>query len=147
MVSLLLMVQQMVMGNNKISAQSRHDLSNKYEDENAAAIIFATSVIECTLVCASNTQCVSLFYNTITKSCIIHPDPFFYTILTKTAPGWKIYATQDRTSRCPIDFYFYIELDLCFIFGPSTRAGDSSCPVHGELVRIDSQAKQNYILT
>lgn len=68
-----------------------------YEDENAAEIIFVTSVIECTLVCASTTQCLSLFYNAITKSCIIHPDPFFYTILTKTEPGWKIYATQDRT--------------------------------------------------
>lgn len=109
MVSLLLMVQQMVMGNNKISAQSRHDLSNKYEDENAAVIIFATSVIECTLVCASNTQCVSLFYNTITKSCIIHPDPFFYTILTKTAPGWKIYATQDhkRFSMQTYNWHFF----------------------------------------
>lgn len=73
------MVQQMVMVNNKIS---RQDLSSMYEDENAAEIIFVTSVIECTLVCASTTQCLSLFYNAITKSCIIHPDPFFYTILT-----------------------------------------------------------------
>ncbi|CAG2255896.1 unnamed protein product [Mytilus edulis] len=134
----------LVIGINEITAHIRHDFNEMYEDVNAAETLLSTSVGECAMMCLFNARCVSFFFNAVTWVCILHPDPFLFTSPSKTAPGWKIYITRDRSGRCPGDFYYYRQLDLCYQFGSEVKAREITCS-SGDLIRIDSEEKQNYI--
>ncbi|VDH97289.1 Hypothetical predicted protein, partial [Mytilus galloprovincialis] len=56
------------------------------------------SAIECHANCVSNQDCLSIFYNSERKHCILHRDSFSYA--TQTPPsgmetGWTFYLTKD----------------------------------------------------
>ncbi|CAG2253491.1 unnamed protein product [Mytilus edulis] len=141
----LLLFSKLVNGISVISARRLQELDDTFETGNAEESLFTKSVTKCGTKCSMNRRCVSFFFNTLTHMCILHSDPFTYTVRTKSAPGWRFYITQERTGRCPVGFIFYKQLDLCYKFRPTVQALDISCPF-GELLRIDSEVKQNYIM-
>ncbi|CAG2254069.1 unnamed protein product [Mytilus edulis] len=77
------------------SAHSKPEYDNKYEVENAIEIYQAKFVMECGIKCVSNTRCLSFFYNNLTGMCILHSDPFTYTVMSSAAKGWKFYLSQE----------------------------------------------------
>ncbi|CAG2227103.1 unnamed protein product [Mytilus edulis] len=128
-----------------ISAHHKPDADGKFEDQNNDEIIVSISIAECDMRCSLNPRCVSFFYNSLTKLCIVHSNPFTYTVITKSGTGWRFYVTRDRTGRCPDNFFLYRQLDFCYQFMPSLMAAYISCPL-GTLQRIDTEEKQNYTM-
>lgn len=56
------------------------------------------SAIECHANCVSNKDCLSSFYNSERKRCILHRDSFTYPSQTSpstTETGWTFYLTKD----------------------------------------------------
>ncbi|VDI84108.1 Hypothetical predicted protein [Mytilus galloprovincialis] len=43
--------------------------------------------------CLNQNRCVSYFYNGVSNTCILHEDPFTYTIRSQSGAGWKFYIT------------------------------------------------------
>ncbi|VDI09641.1 Hypothetical predicted protein [Mytilus galloprovincialis] len=131
-----------------ISAQHIPEYDNKYEETNAVETYHVKFVLECAVQCSSHKCCISFFHNRLTGSCILHSDPFVYTIMTLSEEGWSFYLTRERLGRCPIDFFYCRELDFCYQFGPTIQAFDvhnaSACPGN-DLLRIDSEEKKEYI--
>ncbi|VDI09642.1 Hypothetical predicted protein [Mytilus galloprovincialis] len=128
-----------------ISAQHIPEYDNKYEETNAVETYHVKFVLECAVQCSSHKCCISFFHNRLTGSCILHSDPFVYTIMTLSEEGWSFYLTRERLGRCPIDFFYCRELDICYQFGPTIQAIDvhnaSACPGN-DLLRIDSEEKK-----
>ena len=81
--------------NVQISAHHKSIFDDTYEDKNSIEILTVNAVFECSIICSLNKRCVSFFFNTLTKTCILHRDPFIYTVITKSAAGWKFYITRD----------------------------------------------------
>ena len=92
----LLLFFKLVNGISVISARRLQELDDTFETENAEETLFTKSVTECGTKCSMNRRCVSFFFNTLTQMCILHSDPFTYTVRTKSAPGWRFYITQER---------------------------------------------------
>ncbi|XP_063442975.1 uncharacterized protein LOC134723285 [Mytilus trossulus] len=130
-----------------ISAHRKPEYDNKYEVENAIGV-YNVRFVECTVKCVSNTRCLSFFYNNLTRVCILHSDPFTYTVMSFSEKGWKFYLSQERYGRCLVDFFYYRELDLCYKLEPTIQISvvheDFVCP-GSELMRIDSNERQDYI--
>ncbi|XP_071172360.1 uncharacterized protein [Mytilus edulis] len=130
------------------SAHSKPEYDNKYEVENAIEIYQAKFVMECGIKCVSNTRCLSFFYNNLTGMCILHSDPFTYTVMSSATKGWKFYLSQERAGRCLVNLFYYRELDLCYKFETPILVSlvheDFVCP-GSELMRIDSNERQDYI--
>ncbi|XP_071143797.1 uncharacterized protein [Mytilus edulis] len=130
------------------SVHSKPEYDNKYEVENAIAVNKAEFVVECGINCVSNTRCLSFFYNNLTGMCILHSDPFTYTVMSFAAKGWKFYLSQERAGRCLVNFFYYRELDLCYKFEPPIEGSviDKGLVCQEtELMRIDSNERQDYI--
>ncbi|CAC5390771.1 unnamed protein product [Mytilus coruscus] len=131
-----------------ISAHHKPEYDNKYEEENAIGADHVRSVGLCGIKCVSNARCLSFFYNNLTGMCVLHSDPFTYTVLSSSATGWKFYLSQERCGRCLVNFFYYRELDLCYKLEPPIKASkvdeDSVCPGN-EIMRIDSDERHDYI--
>ncbi|CAC5364732.1 unnamed protein product [Mytilus coruscus] len=131
-----------------ISAHHKPEYDNNYEVENAIGAFQVAFVRECGIKCLSNKRCLSFFYNNLTGTCILHSDPFTYTVMSFSEKGWKFYLSQERANRCLVSFFYYRELDLCYNFGPPIQGSvvheEFVCP-GTELMRIDSNERQDYI--
>ena len=96
-------------GKIKAVYNSAHD--NKFHNDNAIGIYLAKSMTSCFVECAKDLRCISFFFNSLTKSCILQADPFVYTVMTKSGTGWKFYLTQDRKfvidSSIPFNIYMF----------------------------------------
>lgn len=79
----------------QISTNHQSMFDDQYEDGNSIGMITVNSLVKCTVHCSLNKRCVSFFFNTLTKTCILHRDPFIYTVISKSAAGWKFYITID----------------------------------------------------
>ncbi|XP_071144372.1 uncharacterized protein [Mytilus edulis] len=103
--------------------------------------------------CLNQNRCVSYFYNGVSNTCILHEDPFTYTIRSQSGAGWKFYITIITDSgRCKPDFFYYRYLDLCYKFGAAINATDSTITTicsepNEDIVRVDSEERQSYIET
>ncbi|XP_063406383.1 uncharacterized protein LOC134690348 [Mytilus trossulus] len=123
-----------------------------YEDAKSLHISKVETLIHCSMNCLNQARCVSYFYNGLSNMCILHEDPFTYTIRSQSGAGWKFYITFVHSNRCKPDFFYYRYHDLCYKFGPAINANDSSiasiCSEPNEdLVRVDSEERQSYIET
>ncbi|CAG2227102.1 unnamed protein product [Mytilus edulis] len=103
------------------------------------------SIAECDMRCSLNPRCVSFFCNSLTRLCILHSNPFTYTVIPNSGTGWIFYVTRDRTGRCPDNYFLYRQLDFCYQFRPTIKAAYISCPL-GILQRIDTKEKQTYTM-
>ncbi|CAG2227104.1 unnamed protein product [Mytilus edulis] len=131
-------------GTTIISAHHKPEADGKFGNQINDETMFSISIAECDMRCSLNPRCVSFFYNSLTKLCILHSNPFTYTVLPNSGIGWRLYVTRDRTGRCPDNFFFYRQLDFCcYQFRPSIKAAYITCPL-GKLQRIDTEEKQNY---
>ncbi|CAC5420153.1 unnamed protein product [Mytilus coruscus] len=131
-----------------ISAHHKPEYDNTYEEENAIEDYHVKCLRECVVKCLSNKRCLSFFYNNHEGMCIIHSDPFTYTVMSFSGEGWKFYLFQERAGRCLVNFFYYRELDLCYKLEPPIQVSvvheDFVCP-GSELMRIDSYERQDYI--
>ncbi|XP_071143548.1 uncharacterized protein [Mytilus edulis] len=131
-----------------ISAHHKPEYDNKYEKENAIGTYLVRSVGLCGINCLSNARCLSFFYNNLKGICVLHSDPFIYTVMSTSAKGWKFYLSQERAGRCLVNFFYYRKLDLCYKFEPPIQAflvhTDVVCPA-SKLMRIDSDERQDYV--
>ncbi|VDI08006.1 Hypothetical predicted protein, partial [Mytilus galloprovincialis] len=131
-----------------ISAHHKPAYDNLYEVEYAIGTYLVKFVRECGVKCLSNKRCISFFYNNLTGMCILHSNPFTYTVMSFSEKGWKFYLSQERAGRCLVNFFYYRELDLCYEFKPpiprSVIDTGFVCP-GTELMRIDSIERQEYI--
>ncbi|CAC5420154.1 unnamed protein product [Mytilus coruscus] len=131
-----------------ISAHHKPEYDNTYEEENAIEDYHVKCLRECVVKCLSNKRCLSFFYNNHEGMCIIHSDPFTYTVMSFSGEGWKFYLFQERAGRCLVNFFYYRELDLCYTLEPPIQGSvvheDFVCP-GTELMRIDSIERQDYI--
>ncbi|CAC5424578.1 unnamed protein product [Mytilus coruscus] len=124
-----------------------------YEDEKSLHISKVEALIHCSMSCLNQDRCVSCFYNGISNTCILHEDPFTYTIRSQSGAGWKFCITfLPDSGRCKPDFFNYRYLDLCYKFGPAINATDSNIATvcsepNEDLVRVDSEERQSYIET
>ncbi|VDI22610.1 Hypothetical predicted protein [Mytilus galloprovincialis] len=132
-------------GTTIISAHHKPEADGKFGNQTNDETMFSISIAECNMRCSLNSRCVSFFYNSLTKLCILHSNPFTYTVIPNLGTGWKLYVTRDRTGRCPDNFFFYRQLDFCYQFRPTIQAAYISCPL-GKLQRIDTEEKQNYTM-
>ncbi|XP_063417009.1 uncharacterized protein LOC134699327 [Mytilus trossulus] len=131
-----------------ISAHLKPEYDNLYEVENAIGTYLNKFVRECGVMCLSNKRCVSFFYNNLTGMCILHSNPFTYTVMSFSEKGWKFYLSQERAGRCLVNFFYYRELDLCYEFKPPIRGSviDTGFVCPGtELMRIDSNERHEHI--
>ncbi|VDI43788.1 Hypothetical predicted protein [Mytilus galloprovincialis] len=78
-----------------ISAHYKPDADGKFENQNNDEIIVSISIAECDMRCSLNPRCVSFFYNTLTKLCILHSNPFTYTVIPNSGTEWRFYETRD----------------------------------------------------
>ncbi|VDI83112.1 Hypothetical predicted protein [Mytilus galloprovincialis] len=131
-----------------ISAHYKPEYDNNYEVENAIDTYRVRSVGLCGIKFMSNARCLSFFYNNLTGMCILHSDPFTYTVMSSSAKGWKFYLSQERAGRCLVNFFYYREFDLCYKFEPPIQVSvfhtDVVCPA-SEPMRIDSDEIQDYV--
>ncbi|CAC5406199.1 unnamed protein product [Mytilus coruscus] len=131
-----------------ISAHHKPEYDNFFEVENAIGTYRVEFVRECGVNCLSNKRCLSFFYNNLEGMCILHSDPFTYTVMSSSKKGWKFYLSQERAGRCLVNFFYYRELDLCYTLEPPIQGSvvheDFVCP-GSELMRIDSNERQDYI--
>ena len=116
-------------GKIKAVKNSAHD--NKFHDDNAVGIYLAKSTTSCFVECAKDLRCISFFFNSLTKSCILQADPFVYTVLTKSGTGWKFYLTQD----CKFVIFLWLFL---FILSSFRRNVHVSTSVFISLLNIAS---------
>ncbi|VDI40859.1 Hypothetical predicted protein [Mytilus galloprovincialis] len=126
----------------EITSQHVREYDGTYENEKSLGISCEGSSMQCSIKCLNDNRCVSIFYYTIAKTCILHADPFTYTKRSK--------SEIEAHGRCKADFFYYRQLDLCFKFGPIINASDSNvakaCSEPGEeLIKIDSEERQQYI--
>ncbi|CAC5385506.1 unnamed protein product [Mytilus coruscus] len=110
------------------------------------------SAIECHAKCVFNKDCLSIFYNSKMKECVLHRDSYTYIAPPKNGDGWKFYLTKDGSHRCPSNNGFMLnrKLDLCFNLNTPMTINypiiKTFCQNMGaELVRIDSAEKQQFI--
>ncbi|CAC5420152.1 unnamed protein product [Mytilus coruscus] len=131
-----------------ISAHHKPEYDNKYEKENAIGAYHVRCLRECAVKCLSNKRCLSFFYNNHKGMCILHSDPFTYTVMSLSEKGWKFYLSQERGGRCLVNFFYYRKLDLCYKLEPpienSVVDEDFVC-LGSELMRIDSNERQDYV--
>ncbi|CAG2202715.1 unnamed protein product [Mytilus edulis] len=83
-----------------ISAHHKPEYDNLYEVENAIRTYLVKFVRECGVKCLSNKRCVSFFYNNLTGMCILHSNPFTYTVMPISEKGWKFYLSQEHIRSC-----------------------------------------------
>lgn len=67
-----------------------------YHIANAVQQTFVESLLDCASICLHATRCLSYFYNTLSKECILHAISFGHTIPSYADTGWKYYLTEDR---------------------------------------------------
>lgn len=67
-----------------------------YHIANAVQQTFVESLLDCASICLHATRCLSYFYNTLSKECILHAIAFGHTIPSYADTGWKYYLTEDR---------------------------------------------------
>ncbi|CAC5405867.1 MRC [Mytilus coruscus] len=79
----------------QLSGIYQNSFDEKYEDVNAVSINSEISLLDCFERCSNEQECLTIFYNRITKICILHSDPFTYTAMSKTGVGWRSYLTKD----------------------------------------------------
>lgn len=79
----------------KLVAVHKKDYDNYYESSNAVRMQYVSSLAGCMVECTKEKQCLSYFFNTITKDCVLHSDPFTYTKMTESGDGWTFYLTHD----------------------------------------------------
>lgn len=77
----------------EITSQYVHAYDGTYENEKSLGISNVGSSMQCSIKCLNDNRCVSFFYNTITKTCILHADPFTYTNRPKSGTGWIFFQT------------------------------------------------------
>ncbi|CAC5406143.1 unnamed protein product [Mytilus coruscus] len=127
-----------------ISADYMPEHDNNFEEMNSVGIYNESSFFECTIKCSLDERCLSFFHNNLTGLCVLHQDPFTYTVMSLRANGWKFYLTRERCGRCLVDFVYYRELDLCYQFGPLVQPDAAMC-LTSNLIRIDSRERHQYI--
>lgn len=83
-------------GTTIISAHHKPEADGKFGNETNDETMFSISIAECNMRCSLNPRCVSFFYNSLTKLCILHSNPFTYTVIPNSGTGWRLYVTRDR---------------------------------------------------
>ena len=66
-----------------------------------------SSIIECARTCSENDKCVSYFYNSISKHCVMHSKDFIFQNPSGNSSGWKYYVTRDGR-LCVIGGLWYL---------------------------------------
>ncbi|CAC5405866.1 unnamed protein product [Mytilus coruscus] len=134
----------------KLSGIYQNSFDEKYEDVNAVSIHSEISLLDCFVRCSNEQKCLTIFYNRITKICILHSDPFTYTAMSKTGIGWRSYLTKDEYGLCPNNFFYYRQLHMCYNFNPpisfTVAEISGACDnTNQELLRIDFEEKHDYV--
>ena len=80
----------------KIYAVKNVFFDDTYSRELAVGISKTRSALGCIVECTNEKRCLSVFYNKMTKECVLQSDPFTYTVPTsESGSGWGFYRITD----------------------------------------------------
>ncbi|XP_033753741.1 C-type lectin mannose-binding isoform-like [Pecten maximus] len=110
-------------------------------------ILDDVSRLKCSVECTTDSSCQSLFYNSQIRRCVaLSKQPEDFDSLSNE-PGYSFY--HNRPGYCESTYSYRHSIDLCFkLYNvPRTHAdAQAACNVDGgHLIRVDTQAKQDYI--
>lgn len=105
------------------------------------------SRLKCSVECTSDSNCLSLFYNSQIRRCVaLSRQPEDFDSLSSTS-GYSFYHNRPR--YCERSYSYRQSVNLCYkIYNtPRTHAdAQTACNVDGgHLIRVDTQERQNYI--
>ncbi|CAG2184383.1 unnamed protein product [Mytilus edulis] len=73
----------------------------KFHTSNAVYHATVTSLVHCASLCLDDMRCLSYFYNTQSKECVLHAISFKNTVPSQSGDGWKFYLTEDPDFPVP----------------------------------------------
>lgn len=80
---------------NKMRFRATQLSSGKIQFSNAIRSSIEKSLSFCLINCKTNDKCVTLFYHSGTRQCILHSKNFQYTDPDRSENGWVMYLFED----------------------------------------------------
>ncbi|XP_060077721.1 ladderlectin-like [Ylistrum balloti] len=122
-------------------------LDDRLEYSGQIWMLEGVSRLKCSVECTIDASCESLFYNSQLSKCVAlskQPEDFNFLV---SEPGYSFY--HNRPANCPSTYSYRDSVQLCFKINyiARTRANaQAACNSDGgHLIRVDTEAKQNYI--
>ncbi|OWF50763.1 hypothetical protein KP79_PYT18178 [Mizuhopecten yessoensis] len=127
-------------------------LAGGYSTENfMEARVNIRLVMICVEICLRNISCMSVFYNTVTKTCRLHENVFYNTDSFVSEAGWHYYRAVGDP-KCDVYNGFVHQRDAGFCYRAESdlltkTLADSACAAKtSALAILDSQKKQDVVV-
>ena len=70
-------------------------LTDTFQIEDNVGLSEALGILQCVTFCLRTNVCLVLFFNSITRLCILHSKTFHFKRPTGTGQGWEVFRITD----------------------------------------------------